>query len=330
MGVLIPLLYFKKSNLFILFFSVIIILIVLIGTADSFVHSRVSKTLDSYTIKSGATFDSILRDMDVNLAGIILIKIYIKKQQIELFQAGHYDLANKSWKEFINDLNIGAIQKFQIQIPAGSNIFQIKELLLNSDFHLDCFNFECLNKKLGFIEGTLMSDTYFYTYKSPVSNILIQSQNSFFDIADKLWAQKSKNNSLISLSDALILASIVEKEAGNELEKFTIAGVFLHRLKLGMRLQADPTIIYGLMPDFNGDITKSNIKDKTNPYNTYQIKGLPPSPISTISKSSLKAVILGEPNDYLYFVAKGDGTHYFSKNYKDHLAAVKKYQLQKK
>ena len=125
----------------------------------------------------------------------------------------------------------------------------------------------------------------------------------------------------------MILASIVEKEAGNEDEKSIIAGVFLHRLSIGMKLQADPTIIYGLMPDFNGDITKANLRDKNNLYNSYQIPGLPPTPISTISQSSLEAVILGMKNDYLYFVAKGDGTHQFSKTYKQHLEAVKKYQL---
>ena len=103
--------------------------------------------------------------------------------------------------------------------------------------------------------------------------------------------------------------------------------VYLNRLKRNMKLQADPTIIYGLLPDFDGNITKANLKDKNNPYNTYQISGLPPTPISTISKSSLEAVILGMRNEYLYFVAKGDGTHKFSKTYEEHLEAVKKYQL---
>jgi UPF0755 protein len=94
-----------------------------------------------------------------------------------------------------------------------------------------------------------------------------------------------------------------------------------------MRLQADPTIIYGLLPHFNGNITKKNLKDKSNIYNTYQIKGLPPTPISIVSKSSLEAVILGQPNEYLYFVAQGDGAHYFSRDYPEHLEAVRKYQL---
>ena len=119
----------------------------------------------------------------------------------------------------------------------------------------------------------------------------------------------------------------MEKEAGNDKEKGIIAGVFLHRLMLEMRLQADPTIIYGLLPNFNGNITKKNLQDRSNIYNTYQISGLPPTPISIISKSSLEAVILGQPNEYLYFVAQGDGTHYFSRDYAEHLKAIKQHQL---
>ena len=146
-------------------------------------------------------------------------------------------------------------------------------------------------------------------------------------LSNDLWKKRSNDLPLTELREALILASIVEKEAGNEDEKSIIAGVFLHRLHIGMRLQADPTIIYGLLPNFNGNITKANLRDKNNIFNTYQINGLPPTPISTISKTSLEAVILGERNDYLYFVAKGDGTHKFSRTYKEHLQAVKKYQL---
>jgi UPF0755 protein len=119
----------------------------------------------------------------------------------------------------------------------------------------------------------------------------------------------------------------VEKEAGNDAEKSIIAGVFLNRLNLKMRLQADPTIIYGLLPDFNGNITKKNLLDSSNKYNTYKIDALPPTPIAMISKSSLEAVILGLPNEYVYFVARGDGTHYFSTNYAEHLKAVRMFQL---
>ena len=160
-----------------------------------------------------------------------------------------------------------------------------------------------------------------------MASILQKSQTEFFQTASNLWDNKNPQLPIKNLSDAIILASIVEKEAGNNDEKPIIAGVFLHRMSIGMKLQADPTIIYGLLPNFNGDITKANLRDKNNSYNTYQIPGLPPTPISTVSKSSLEAVILGMKNDYLYFVAKGDGTHKFSKTYQEHLDAVNRYQL---
>ena len=196
-----------------------------------------------------------------------------------------------------------------------------------SPLELDCPNFKCLDQQFSFIEGTLMADTYFYKFNAPISTILLESQDTFIDYAESLWLSKNPSNPLKTLGDALILASIVEKEAGNDEEKGIIAGVFLHRLMLEMRLQADPTIIYGLLPNFNGNITKKNLQDRSNIYNTYQISGLPPTPISIISKSSLEAVILGQPNEYLYFVAQGDGTHYFSRDYAEHLKAIKQHQL---
>ena len=230
-------------------------------------------------------------------------------------------------KDFINSISNGDVIIFKLNIPAGKNLYEIKKILSESNLLNDCYDFKCLDNNFKFIEGTLKPDTYFYKYLTSSSKLLRQSQNEFFQLASSLWPKKHLQSPLKNLSDAIILASIVEKEAGNEEEKPVIAGVFLHRLTLGMKLQADPTIIYGLLPNFKGDITKVNLQDKKNPYNTYQIKALPPTPISTISQSSLEAVILGMKNDYLYFVAKGDGTHYFSKTYNEHLEAVKKYQL---
>ena len=214
-----------------------------------------------------------------------------------------------------------------MEIPSGKNLYEIKKIISESNFKNDCDNFDCLDNKFNFVEGTLNPDTYFYKHSSSLASILQKSQTEFFQLATNLWINKNPQLPIKNLSDAIILASIVEKEAGNDDEKSIIAGVFLHRISIGMKLQADPTIIYGLLPNFNGDITKANLRDKNNLYNTYQISGLPPTPISTVSKSSLEAVILGMKNDYLYFVAKGDGTHKFSKTYQEHLDAVKRYQL---
>jgi UPF0755 protein len=299
----------------------------MIGSSESFSNSRAHNDIQFYTVIEGASFNSILEDFALHPVQKFLLKVYLRVNDINMAQAGHYYIKNKSWKDFIISVSQGDVVIFKLKIPAGKNLFEIKKILLQSNLNNDCNNFKCLDDRYNFIEGTLKPDTYFYKDSSSLAKILQESQNEFFQFSIDLWQERNSKLPLRNLSDALILASIVEKEAGNEEEKSTIAGVFLHRLSIGMKLQADPTIIYGLMPDFNGDITKANLIDKNNPYNTYQIPALPPTPISTISQSSLEAVILGMKNDYLYFVAKGDGTHKFSKTYKAHLEAVKKYQL---
>ena len=317
----------KISNISLLIICIAIPIIVLIGSSESYSHSRVNDDLEFYTVKEGTSFNSILEDFELQPAQKFLLKVYLRVNNISIAQAGYYHLKNKSWRKFILSINKGDVVIFKLEIPAGKNLFEIKKILLESNLNNDCNNFKCLDDRYDFLEGTLKPDTYFYKYSDSLSKILQRSQDEFFKLSLNLWDEKKPKLPLSTLADALILASIVEKEAGNEDEKSIIAGVFLHRLSIGMKLQADPTIIYGLMPDFNGDITKANLRDKNNPYNTYQIPGLPPTPISTISQSSLEAVILGMKNDYLYFVAKGDGTHQFSKTYKQHLEAVKKYQL---
>tara|TARA_B100000902_G_scaffold195268_1_gene186569 strand:+ start:965 stop:1930 length:966 start_codon:yes stop_codon:yes gene_type:complete len=317
----------KISNISLFILSIVISIIVLIGSSESFSHSRVKNDLEFYSVKEGASFNSIIEEFTLQPAQKFLLKVYLRVNNINMAQAGHYYIKNKSWKNFILSVNKGDVVIFQLEIPAGKNLFEINRIFLESNLINDCYNFKCLDNRFNFVEGTLKPDTYFYKHSDSLSKILQRSQDDFFKLSLDLWEKKKSNLPIKTLSDALILASIVEKEAGNENEKSIIAGVFLHRLSIGMKLQADPTIIYGLMPDFNGDITKANLMDKNNPYNTYQILALPPTPISTISQSSLEAVILGMKNDYLYFVAKGDGTHKFSKTYKQHLEAVKKYQL---
>jgi UPF0755 protein len=280
-------------------------------------------------IATGDSINKILSNFPINSLEQSLLKIFLYTNNIHLIQAGHYDVQLKTWSEIFVDFSEGNIKEYRFKIQEGTNIFDLKKLLLSSKLKLDCPDFNCLNNQLNFTEGTLMPETYFYNFNSPASNILIKSQDSFIEYAELLWEKKQPSNPLKTLDEAIILASIVEKEAGNNKEKPIIAGVFLNRLNLNMRLQADPTIIYGLLPNFNGNITKLNLQDSSNRYNTYKIKGLPPTPIAMISKSSLEAVILGIPNNYVYFVAKGDGTHYFSTKYADHLKAVRKFQLNK-
>jgi UPF0755 protein len=304
--------------------------IVIAGTAKSYSHTKPLLEQTTLDIATGDSINKILSNFSISSLEQNLLKIFLYTNNIHLIQAGHYEVESKTWSEIFVDFSEGNIKEYRFKIQEGTNIFDLEKLLSSSKLKLDCPNFNCLNNRLNFTEGTLMPETYFYNFNSPASNILIKSQDSFIEYAELLWEKKQPSNPLKTLGEAIILASIVEKEAGNNKEKSIIAGVFLNRLNLNMRLQADPTIIYGLLPNFNGNITKINLQDSSNRYNTYKIKGLPPTPIAMISKSSLEAVILGQPNKYLFFVAKGDGTHYFSSEYSDHLKAVKKYQLKNK
>ncbi|MDB9947679.1 endolytic transglycosylase MltG [Gammaproteobacteria bacterium] len=320
----------KKSKLFLLLFLIVSFVIVIAGTAKSYSHTKPLLEQTTLDIATGDSINKILSNFSISSLEQNLLKIFLYTNNIHLIQAGHYEVESKTWSEIFVDFSEGNVKEYRFKIQEGTNIFDLEKLLSSSKLKLDCPNFNCLNNRLNFTEGTLMPETYFYNFNSPASNILIKSQDSFIEYAELLWEKKQPSNPLKTLGEAIILASIVEKEAGNNKEKSIIAGVFLNRLNLNMRLQADPTIIYGLLPNFNGNITKINLQDSSNRYNTYKIKGLPPTPIAMISKSSLEAVILGQPNKYLFFVAKGDGTHYFSSEYSDHLKAVKKYQLKNK
>jgi len=320
-------LFLKKFKIIPLVSLLLFLSLVLIGTAVSYSHTEISDPAKTITIKKGDSLSWVFAQLSVTPAEEILLKIFLYSTGAEFIQAGHYDLTSKTWREFLIDISIGRIKQYKFKIQEGSNLFELERLIQASNLEFDCPDFSCLDPILPFNEGTLMPETYFYKYNAPASTILVNSQSAFIEFGKSLWHQKTSLNPLNSLDDAIILASIVEKEAGNDNEKSVIAGVFLHRLSLKMRLQADPTIIYGLLPDFNGNITKKNLKDRSNSYNTYQIPGLPPTPISIVSKSSLEAVILGQPNEYLYFVARGDGTHYFSRSYAEHQKAVREYQL---
>jgi UPF0755 protein len=178
-------------------------------------------------------------------------------------------------------------------------------------------------------EGWFFPDTYLYTAGDSDYDILLQAYTRMRKILAEEWKNKSEDLPFSTPYEALILASIVEKETGVGSERGEIAGVFVRRLKKGMRLQTDPTVIYGLGDKYQGNITRSHLKQPT-PYNTYVINGLPPTPIAMPGQDAIHAALHPVKGKSLYFVAKGDGSHYFSATFKEHVQAVKRYQLKRR
>lgn len=178
-------------------------------------------------------------------------------------------------------------------------------------------------------EGLFMPDTYEFPRGTRDVDFLKRAHAAAAQALDAAWAGRAKDLPLKTPYEALILASLIEKETAQPDERGKIAGVFVRRLQKGMKLQTDPTVIYGLGDAYSGDITWKDLRTDT-PYNTYTRYGLPPTPICLPSRVSLEAAMHPEPGNALYFVARGDGTHEFSATLREQNAAVAKYQLKHK
>jgi len=144
------------------------------------------------------------------------------------------------------------------------------------------------------------------------------------------WNERTETAQLKAPYEALVLASIVEKETGIASERAEIAGVFTRRLALGMRLQTDPTVIYGLGAEFDGNLTRRHLRDEDNQFNTYRIAGLPPTPIALPGKEAIVASLNPKEGEAMYFVAKGDGSHAFSRTLSEHEENVRRYQVKRR
>ncbi|KKO44222.1 aminodeoxychorismate lyase [Arsukibacterium ikkense] len=176
-------------------------------------------------------------------------------------------------------------------------------------------------------EGVLFADTYFYTANSAASELVKRAQQALMRQLDQAWQQRQAELPLQNRYQLLIMASIIEKESGLLAEKPLVSSVFINRLNRNMRLQTDPTVIYGLT-EYSGRITYADLRNP-HPYNTYRHHGLPPGPISLVGASALQAAAQPDSSDYFYFVSRGDGSHVFSQTLQQHNAAVRKYILGK-
>jgi UPF0755 protein len=177
-------------------------------------------------------------------------------------------------------------------------------------------------------EGLFFPDTYYFTNGTTDIELLRRAYQRRQSILRQEWEQRDSGLPYKNAYDALIMASIIEKETALAAERSLIAGVFVRRLQKKMKLQTDPTVVYAMGDQYNGNIKKKDL-NIDSPYNTYRYHGLPPSPIALAGQEAIYAALHPELDETLYFVAKKDGSHYFSKTLEEHNSAVKKYQLNK-
>lgn len=234
--------------------------------------------------------------------------------------------------QLLEKLTRGEVDYHQLILLEGWTIAQALSAIQANDFivsSLELDNGPALQEMLNtenYPEGLLFPDTYNFTRGTSDREIIFRAQELMTTVLEEEWARRAVGLPYDSPYDALIMASIVEKETGQASERGQIAGVFIRRLEQGMRLQTDPTVIYGLGAAYDGNLTRANLR-KDTPYNTYTNGGLPPTPIALPGREAIMASLHPDSGDSLYFVAKGDGSHYFSSTLEEHNAAVRQYQM---
>jgi UPF0755 protein len=254
--------------------------------------------------------------------------------QARRVQAGEYRLrAQDTPAEFMARLVSGDVVTYEVRLLEGWTVRQLLEGLAAQEPLRHTLTGAAatdvlarLNLGEGNGEGRFFPDTYRYVRGDSDADVLIRAHRKMADVLEAEWAVRAIGLPYESRYEALIVASLVEKETGQDSERADVAQVFVRRLERRMRLQTDPSVIYGLGSAFDGNLTRAHLRART-PYNTYVHKGLPPTPIAAAGRSSIVAALQPGEGDYLYFVARGDGSSQFSSTLEDHLDAVRRYQL---
>ncbi|MDM3869731.1 endolytic transglycosylase MltG [Porticoccus sp. W117] len=284
-------------------------------------------------VESGSNLTRVLQKLEAEnalfggkpqLAGV---RVYARLSGLTDIQAGDYRLQpGVTPTQLLQQLNSGQVVYHQVTLPEGLTVKQwLQRLRQQPHLSSELSDSELLAFINGNPEGWLFPDSYRYQRGDSIEQILQQSHQAMKETLEKLWQQRDVGLPYQTPYEALIMASIIEKETGVDWERPQIAGVFVRRLQKGMRLQTDPTVIYGLGDRYQGNLTRSHLREKTA-YNTYVIKGLPPTPIANPGADAIYAALHPAEGEALYFVAKGDGSHYFSATLAEHEKAVDKYQ----
>ena len=334
------------------FFVFLLILLLILGGVGfwgyqkltEFVHTPVNVTQDQLlTIERGTTGSKLaaLLEQEKILEHADLLPWLLKLQpQLNKVKAGTYSLTGvKTLQDLLDMLNSGKEAQFSVKFIEGKTFKEWRKNLENAP-HLKqtlqgksdkeimvLLDIPAVAKAVyewNNMDGWLYPDTYNYTPNSTDLELLKRSTTRLQKALDKAWSERDENLPLADPYQMLILASIVEKETGVAAERPQVASVFINRLRANMKLQTDPTVIYGMGESYTGNIRKKDLETIT-PYNTYMIEGLPPTPIAMVSESALQAVAHPAKTDFYYFVADGSGGHKFTRNLNEHNKAVQEY-----
>lgn len=298
-----------------------------------------------YEVKAGSNLSALCRQWQQTQQMTTLDCQLLKLQslltpELRQLKAGVYAVQPMLVRQFLQRVRSGKVAQFSLALREGWTLEQNLQALTALPYlQVDVKDLASVQALLSWpadwgpmpasAEALVFPETYFYTAHTKLSVLLKRANQVLLDKLDAAWRDKQGGLPLQNRYELLTLASIIEKETGHLPEKPLIAAVFVNRLQSRMRLQTDPTVIYGLGQRYQGDIKREHLKDP-HPYNTYVHDGLPPGPIALVSWGSLQAAAQPALSDKLYFVARGDGTHQFSSSLAEHNKAVQQYIFGKK
>ncbi len=327
-----------RRDLTILFIGIVCIVGIGIGYCFQQINSPiVIKQGQTYVIEGGASLFSVTRHLVEQ--GIVttperLLRYYALLTRSDgTLKAGEYELAEaQTTVELLQLFRSGKVIERDITFLEGWT-FSDWRRHLDQEPHIDHRLSHLSDKEVIALmgkphvmpEGWFFPDTYRFTRGETDLVILQRAHMKMREVIEEEWATRSVGNVVATPYDAIILASLIEKETGADIDRRKVSRVFVNRLERKIRLQCDPAVIYGLGDSFDGNLTRSHLKEPT-PYNTYTNFGLPPTPISMPGLASIRAALHPAIGEYLYFVAKGDGTSYFSLSLSEHNDAVERFQ----
>ena len=279
----------------------------------------------------------VVADSGVDVNHHVLFVFLKFSGQSRALRAGSYEVAKgESALDLLRKLSRGEESLKAVSLIDGWTFRQFRAALAKADglkHDAKGLSDDELMAQLGMPgvapEGRFFPDTYTYGKGTSELHVMQRAAKAMTKQLAAAWGQRQPDIQIKTIDEALILASIVEKETGRESDRTTISRVFHNRLAIGMPLQTDPTVIYGMFDAFDGNLRRADLRTD-HPWNTYTRKGLPPTPIAMPGRNALKAAVQPAASNALYFVAKGDGTSYFSATLDEHNAAVNRYQRQAK